>query len=190
MIIPKSQQKWDREFDNIELKWKLIYIIPAKCCNNTKLHWFQYRILHRILATNDFLYKCKIKQNNLCTFCKTLPETIEHLFWYCELVQAFWDKIEAWVTDNSNYSLIIHKHSAIFGITLNKVFNKPVNYMLMLTKYYIYKCRIHNKPLILKLWQLEVKNFIVTEKMIAIKNNYYDKFVREWGNWLELFDKE
>lgn len=36
MIILKSQQKLEAEFENTEWKWKLIYSIPAKCCNNTK----------------------------------------------------------------------------------------------------------------------------------------------------------
>ena len=68
-VSPKSQTKWDQLFQNLELNWKIIYNIPKICCKNTKLHWFQYRILHRILATNDLLTKMNIKQNNLCTFC-------------------------------------------------------------------------------------------------------------------------
>ena len=68
-VSPKSQAKWDQLFQNLELNWKIIYNIPKICCKNTKLHWFQYRILHRILATNDLLTKMNIKQNNLCTFC-------------------------------------------------------------------------------------------------------------------------
>ena len=39
---------------NETLDWCQNYKIPAKSCGNTKLHWFQYRILHRILATNDY----------------------------------------------------------------------------------------------------------------------------------------
>ena len=38
-IIHKSQQKWEREFPATELKWKILYSIPAYCSSNTKLHW-------------------------------------------------------------------------------------------------------------------------------------------------------
>ena len=55
-IVSKSQVKWNALFENIELKWNDIYNIPVKWCGNTKMHWFQYRILHRITATNDLLY--------------------------------------------------------------------------------------------------------------------------------------
>ena len=63
-IIPKSQIKWNMVFGNETLDWCQIYKIPAKSCGNTKLHWFQCRILHRILATNDLLLKCGINQDN------------------------------------------------------------------------------------------------------------------------------
>jgi hypothetical protein len=42
-----------------------------------------------ILGTNKFLYKIKVKDNAFCTFCQEDEETIEHLFWNCEILQAF-----------------------------------------------------------------------------------------------------
>lgn len=74
VITSKSQQKWNNIFENVNLNWKFIYKLPAISCNNTKLHWFQYRILHRIIATNDLLFKLNIKQDDLCSFCGPPPE--------------------------------------------------------------------------------------------------------------------
>ena len=34
----------------------------------------------RILGTNKFLYKIKVKDNVFCTFCQEDEKTIEHLF--------------------------------------------------------------------------------------------------------------
>jgi hypothetical protein len=36
---------------------------------DTKLQDFQYKLVHRILITNSFLYKCGLKETELCTFC-------------------------------------------------------------------------------------------------------------------------
>ena len=36
---------------------------------DTTLRWFHYRISHRILATNEYLCKLKLKESKLCTFC-------------------------------------------------------------------------------------------------------------------------
>ena len=54
-----------------------------------------------------------------------------------------------------------------------------MNYILILTKYYIYKCRIQNKQLNIKIWQNEVKVYLLLEKMIAIKYNTYEKFEKK-----------
>lgn len=188
-IISKSQQKWNNIFENVNLNWNIIYKLPAKSCNNTKLHWFQYRILHRIIATNDLLFKLNIKQDDLCSFCGLLPEKIEHLFWHCNVVVEFWESVERWIFENIQFSLNINKQIAIFGITFNVQFNEPVNYILIITRYFIYKCRLNHKPLNLLTWRKEVNQFLSIEKMIAIKNGYFEKFYKKWNKWIVLFNE-
>ena len=46
----------------------------------------QFKTLHRIIATNDFLNKVDIVDNNLCTFCDLEIETLEHLFYHCTAI--------------------------------------------------------------------------------------------------------
>ena len=46
----------------------------------------QYQILHRIIPTNDYLYKLKKVNSPLCTFCKTEIENTDHLFFKYSLV--------------------------------------------------------------------------------------------------------
>ena len=57
-----------------------MYILPFKVTACTKLHWFQFRINHNILATNYFLKKIKIIDDANCNFCQKENETIEHIF--------------------------------------------------------------------------------------------------------------
>ena len=35
IIISKGQQNWNNIFENVNLKWTLIYKLPSKSCNNT-----------------------------------------------------------------------------------------------------------------------------------------------------------
>jgi hypothetical protein len=51
--------------------------LPFIVTQNTKLQWLQYSINQRILGTNKFLYKIKIKDNAFCTFCQEDEETID-----------------------------------------------------------------------------------------------------------------
>ena len=101
--IPKSQIKWNQVFQNMDMNWKSVYTVTKICCRNTKLYWFQYRLLHRILAIKYRLTKMNIEQNNLCTFCGEEVEKLEHFFWQCNTVNTFWENIEQWIYDQNNY---------------------------------------------------------------------------------------
>ena len=89
---------------------KSVYLFPFKCTKITKLIIFQFKLVHRRLATNSFLKKIGIKQSDLCTFCKTEEESLIHLFWSCGITSIFWQEFKQWITTNyenvtSNFSL-------------------------------------------------------------------------------------
>ena len=142
-IIPaKSQNKWNGIFENNELDWKTIYKIPAKSKKNTKLHWFQFRILHRILAANDNLFKIGKRKDNICTFYGNSPEKLEHHFWQCNTVTDFWEQTERWIFEKCNYMTNVNIKRALLGMICNKTINNVLNYIMILSRYYIDKCRI------------------------------------------------
>ena len=87
------------------------FSLPFRLTKNTKLQWFQFRINHKILSTNSFLQKIKLKDTNTCTFCRSETETIERILWDCEIVQALLDDF---VTFCSN---MIHRHFPFAKIT-------------------------------------------------------------------------
>ena len=62
--------KWSNEFDIEETEWGLIFSESFSLSKNNKLSCFQYKLIHRILALNPSLSKCKIKETELCSFCK------------------------------------------------------------------------------------------------------------------------
>ena len=72
--------------------------------------------------------------------------------------------IENWVYEKNQYLVNIDKKRTIFGICNQNEYNKPINYVLNLTRFYIYKCRINNKKLNIAAWAKEIKYFIHIEK--------------------------
>ena len=68
-LLPKAGAKWNNTF--LDLDWPAIYSSLKNSTSDTRLKWFQYRILHRVLTTNDYLYKRKVIDSDGCTFCKT-----------------------------------------------------------------------------------------------------------------------
>ena len=60
------------------------YFECAICCTKaSKLIVFQFKLLHRRLATNDYLHKIGLRNDDICTFfCKNGKESLAHLFWH------------------------------------------------------------------------------------------------------------
>ena len=85
--------------------WKKIYQIPWQCSIDSKSRAFQYRFLQRIIVTNVKLQKFGKVDSELCTFCKTEEESLEHLFFKCSFVENLWTKIKSQLKLKSDLSL-------------------------------------------------------------------------------------
>ena len=62
---------------------------------------FQFKLLHRCLAANDFRNKIGITEN-ICTFCKTEKESLFHLHVLpsCKETCHFWQGFMKWLAEN------------------------------------------------------------------------------------------
>ena len=90
--------KWETSFGTTEnIDWKLVNRNIFSSTLDSRLHWFQFRIVHRIIATNKFLNYIKVRNDPLCTFCKAETETIEHLFFHGHFVSSVWGNFESWI---------------------------------------------------------------------------------------------
>ena len=89
-----------------EIDWKDVYLMPFQTTKSTKLIVFQYKLSHRRLTTNTFLYKVlKLKENDKCTFSQTYKEDLIHLFWSCKYTVIFWTLLKLCLINHK----ILHK---------------------------------------------------------------------------------
>jgi hypothetical protein len=86
----RSQNKWVQELGVQIDDWRNIYSFPFRTTRNTKLQNFQFKLSHRITATNSFLFKCGLTETELCTFCTETKESLLHLFLECIYSKEFW----------------------------------------------------------------------------------------------------
>ena len=99
---PKSSQleKWRKEI-NVELDqniaWEVAYKMAFKCTKISKLGVFNFKFLHRRLATNTFLNKMGLVDDEICIFCQSERESLFHLFWECAKTKIFWKSIFSWL---------------------------------------------------------------------------------------------
>ena len=71
------------------LYWDKIYKLLTTLTYNNKLKYFQYQLNRGCLNLNNIISKFVPGQSDRCTFCNNHKEDIIHLFWSCDIVQAF-----------------------------------------------------------------------------------------------------
>jgi len=140
----KSQEKWcnDCNLSNENMNWKTVYKLPFRCTNISKLIIFQFNLLQRRLATNDFLNKIGVKEDFLCTFCKEEKETLIHIFWLCKKTQDFWKLFDMWLKENKIFlKLNTLSPDIILGIKTEAFSNNQQYLYTLVARYYIWICR-------------------------------------------------
>ena len=140
--IPSAVNKWQNKIINTTLDWPTIFTIPFKTLIAPKIRYFQYRFLHRILGVNSYIYKFKYVNSPLCTFCNTSDETIEHLFWDCDVIQTFWNTTNM-LCLNPNKIQLINKINVFFGSTEKG--NSPLNSYIFFVKYFIFCSKLDRR---------------------------------------------
>jgi hypothetical protein len=157
---PTAQRRWQRILNNSEIEWSEAYSLVYSTTIDTKLRWFQYRLLMNCLYLNKDLYKFKLKDTELCSFCNKHVETIEHLFINCEVSTKLYSEISIWLKE---YSIVLPELSLSLLIvgphssTKSSIF---INFLLLLYKTYIYRAKLNGS-------QLEINGFKAYLKYIA-----------------------
>lgn len=101
---------------------------------------FQYKLIHRILITNSFLYKCELKETDLYTFCTETKENLIYIVWECNYVRNVWLSIGNFLKI-CGVNLPFNAKDIIIGLTEHSSSQGNINNVLIIFKYYIYVCR-------------------------------------------------
>ena len=160
-----AQTKWiaDCTLETQEIiDWKTVYRTPFLCTKMTKIIVFQFKLLHRRLATNSFLTKINLKDNEQCTFCQNDKETLIHLFWTCEISTLFWAGFKQWainrgeLSNNTNLSPYL-----VLGLKPNK--NKSINFYFLIARYFIWICKMRSLSPKIENFSLFLSHYDITK---------------------------
>ena len=175
--------KWNKVFehevvngDHIKSALRNLY----KISNNSKLRSFQYRLIHHALVMNAHLYRWKLKNSNLCTFCHKKKETVSHVYGECVVTNDFLKAVLVRASDYTKEPPTLNQCSLI----LNNVYKKPTsvgNAIILLAKQYIYKKKCSERTVLeINEFVREIKQQKNIEKYIAIKNGHFVKHLMKW----------
>ena len=185
-VLQAAYKKWENEakmtvdFDDFSVKFRALYMIT----NQAKLRSFQYRLLHRAVVLNDRLFRWKIVESNVCTFCKKHKENIYHFFWECEIAQTTW----MWVRDICKNIREGECAISYENIVMNCIHTNPAhvyNFVLLVAKQYLYATRCKKEPPVKKILENKVEMCRRYELYYAIQQNTVDKHVKKWCQVVE-----
>ena len=141
-----SQMKWSADCmleKNEPIDWKAAYRLPFECTKISKLRVFQFKLLHRRLATNDFIKTIKLRDNDLCNFCQMEKETLIHLFWNCTVTSCFWHNFRQWLLKNETFVRSFElTPSLVIGLKTHPLLCKNFHFLFLVARLYIWTCRI------------------------------------------------
>ena len=190
MLQPDGQnkgfQKWSLHTQISLENWKNSFKILKQCTHDTKLRWLQFRILHNILTTNRSVAKFKPEQNPLCQFCKSHSETIYHLLWQCNKVKIFWNDLSHIMNNRctNTHNFKIDENLALFGQSENIKTDKICEFIILLAKFYIYRSKVQDTVLNIRIFIRELHTRYIVEKEIHQNSA---SFKNDWLPYTNIF---
>ena len=124
-----------------------MYLIPHVLIKDVNKKIFQYKILHRLTATNRKLKICGIKQTETCDRCKEEIETITHLFCDCSSNNNIWENLIDWLNSLGYRLAYLTDVQILFG---DPKLDPIVNTIIIMCKYQIFKTKSKNNTIYLK----------------------------------------
>ena len=85
--IPYIHKYWSRFF-NRQIHWQHVYFFIRETLLDNRVKQFRFKLIHRIIANNENLFKLKIFGNPLCHHCSEV-DSISHFVVECKYLDPF-----------------------------------------------------------------------------------------------------
>ena len=121
------------------------------------MKYLQFQINRNSLYTNYKVNKFKPHISPNCTYCTANnhpvnnTEVISHLFYNCVYVMKLWQEVHDWL-GTLNLVLPFERNKILFGI-FEESSNSSINYIILCTKYFIWRSKFMNTNLSLSIFQ-------------------------------------
>ena len=112
---PTAKEKLSAKYHHLTIDWKRVYLLSFRTTLETKLKEFQFKILNRIVFTNEKRFGFDLAASDKCASCQTEVESIEHLLFSCEISSVFWKHVLSWLRDNNIIVESIKEEDIIFA---------------------------------------------------------------------------
>ena len=180
---PPTALRKRKELYNVTLNWSNLFTIPLKCCEETKLQSFQYKILNRYFPCQYTLSIWFEDESPMCQHCyENEEDTIEHYFYQCTDVFMFWNSFSRWWKGIYGFTFILREQDVILGIEneTNSSSINVLNFCILLGKSYIYKTKLNKGKVFLLEYIHVIKNKLDVMKVMYHTQDKVDHFEKHW----------
>ena len=188
---PTGFRKWDHLLEE-SIDWSKSLTCLRLATSDSKLRWFQLRILHNILTTNKSVSKYKPEQTELCTFCKQNPETIVHIFWERQISKNFISSLFEFISSKTHHAknLQANKSLILFGTSKDTFTDNILDLIILLSKFFLYRCKVNSKRPALKPFIEEIKQRHDIEKIISTSTGKYEAHRTSWAPYIDIINNK
>ena len=183
---PKACNNWEHIL-NREINWKKIFQTTRKI-SDVKFKWFQLRINNRILVTNNILKEMNVINDNTCSFCNTVKDSIFHYLWDCDYVQSFWNRLLRYLKEHCNHCTRLEFNPCLilFNFDDNTIVDTVFVKILLTAKFFIYKCRIQKRLPDVDNFLLYLKEIYTIDKFVATMQMNKNKCTVNWAPYMTI----
>ena len=171
--LPRGPEKWNMIFPEINYsEWKTIFQRSFVVTRETRLHSFQYKIIHQIIMCQKKLFQITISDSPNCVVCDQIDD-LTHFLIQCRYVQIFWTELFNWLIAHDCIEIndALNHKEILFGITIQNNNTFVINYIILYAKFYIYNNRINNNhTLSLNAFKSILKYNLSIEKAVQEKS--------------------
>ena len=188
-LVPTGVRKW--QLNGEQMNYQEVIYSLYKTTSDTKLIWFQFRVIHNILTTNRSVSKYDPTHSEKCQFCNQQPEYITHLLFDCNITSKFWRDLCHKVNSRCNHAnnLKFTKHQILFGFYEgNQRSDKVLNLTILLAKQFIYRCKFQDRiPQIKEFLKVLYERYLIEKSISNSKGENPNFLANKWTNYLTLF---
>ena len=129
-----------------------IYKLASTVTKETKLIVIQWKILHKIFPTNEYLHTTKVVESNTCTYCGHL-DSIQHYFIECNRIKSIWNEVRSDINMITGKRIELNEDQIIFGLYKRGIISiyslhQKVNHIILIAKHAIIKHKYQKSNLI------------------------------------------
>ncbi|XP_051736240.1 uncharacterized protein LOC127505029 [Ctenopharyngodon idella] len=138
---PHVVSRWNNLVENI--LWKKVWTFPNKYLLVNKVKEISFKLIHRYYPVKTFIVsKLKLSIDVNCTFCDSQPETLLHLFWYCDHTRKLWQDICQFIVDYIYKDFELYFKDVLLGFVIFEKQHENLFFpIILLAKYFIHKCK-------------------------------------------------